>query len=191
MPVFIGTHGFFAQQLYCPILRNTVQNLTSLNSLTGSPPTHRSRSLGRMPVKCGGAPGTSNAGRASFGSCRPPDVDGQKRVAGHAETCHTRRMEQFFEWDDNKAKSNLKKHGIRFEEAAGVFDDPLAWAEPNRSTRSEERWTTIGLSGGGVLLYVVHTARIENGCEVIRIISARRVTKEERRRYEHGAIQER
>ena len=94
-------------------------------------------------------------------------------------------MEQFFEWDDNKAASNLKKHGIRFEDAARVFDDPLAFSEPDHSAREEERWRTIGLSDRCVLLYVVHTARFEGGDEVIRIISARRVTKEERRRYEH------
>ena len=94
-------------------------------------------------------------------------------------------MEQYFEWDDNKATSNLKKHGISFEEAAHVFDDPLALSEPDHSATGEERWKTVGLSDRCILLYVVHTASFEGGSEVIRIISARRVTKEERRRYEH------
>ena len=94
-------------------------------------------------------------------------------------------MERVFEWDANKARINLKKHGVSFEDAALVFRDVLASSEPDRSTTIEERWKTIGLSGECMLLVVVHTVRVEAGQEVIRIISARRVTKEERRRYEH------
>ena len=97
-------------------------------------------------------------------------------------------MKRVFEWDENKAKSNLKKHGVSFEDAALVFRDPLAASEPDRSTTLEERWKTIGLSGGCMLLVVIHTLRLEAGKEVIRIVSARRVTKEERRRYEHGEV---
>ena len=48
-------------------------------------------------------------------------------------------MERVFEWDKNKAESNYRKHGIRFEEAALVFDDPLAWSEQDRIENGEER----------------------------------------------------
>lgn len=96
-------------------------------------------------------------------------------------------MERFFEWDDNKATANFRKHGIRFEEAAHVFDDPLAVTEQDRIENGEQRWRTIGMAGGCLLLLVAHTVRFEDeGIEVVRIISARRVDRAERKRYEHG-----
>lgn len=96
-------------------------------------------------------------------------------------------MERYFEWDDNKAESNFRKHGIRFEEAALAFDDPFAVSEQNRIENGEQRWQTIGMAGGCLLLLVAHTVRFEHdGIEVVRIISARRVDRKERRRYEHG-----
>ncbi|MDR1242918.1 MAG: BrnT family toxin [Deltaproteobacteria bacterium] len=96
-------------------------------------------------------------------------------------------MELYFEWDDKKSESNFRKHGIRFEEAAFVFDDPFAVSVQDRIENGEERWQTIGISGGGLLLLVAHTLRFEDrGAEVVRIISARRVNRNERRRYEHG-----
>jgi uncharacterized DUF497 family protein len=94
-------------------------------------------------------------------------------------------MELIFEWDKSKAISNYRKHGVRFEDATHVFDDPLASTEPDRSEHGEYRWRTIGMADGSILLIVAHTVRYE-GSEVIRIISARRANKEERRRYEHG-----
>lgn len=95
-------------------------------------------------------------------------------------------MEQYFEWDDTKARSNYRKHGIRFEEAAMAFDDPFAVSEQDRTENSEQRWQTIGMAGGCLLLLVAHTVRFEDeGIEVIRIISARRVDRKERRHYEH------
>lgn len=96
-------------------------------------------------------------------------------------------MKRYFEWDSNKAETNFRKHGIRFEEAALVFDDPLAVSGQDRIEGDEQRWQTIGMAGGFLLLLVAHTVRFENeGIEVIRIISARRVDKKERRRYEQG-----
>ena len=96
-------------------------------------------------------------------------------------------MEWYFEWDDKKAEINYRKHGIRFEEAALVFDDPLAVSKQDRFESGEQRWQTIGMSGGCLLLLVAHTLRFEDdGIEVIRIISARRADRKERRRYEHG-----
>ncbi|HED6241754.1 TPA: BrnT family toxin [Enterobacter sichuanensis] len=90
-----------------------------------------------------------------------------------------------FEWDTNKAKSNLIKHGIRFEEAVLVFDDPYHLSLQNRHENGEFRWQTIGLVHGLIVIMVAHTVRFESGDEVIRIISARKADRKERSRYEH------
>jgi len=95
-----------------------------------------------------------------------------------------------FEWDANKASSNLKKHGISFEEAALVFRDPFSASRLERIEHGEERWQTIGL-GSGALLLVVHTWHMETereSMEIIRIISARPATRQERADYEHSQI---
>ncbi|EPW3922821.1 MULTISPECIES: BrnT family toxin [Enterobacter] len=90
-----------------------------------------------------------------------------------------------FEWDTNKAKSNLIKHGIRFEEAVLVFDDPYHLSLQDRHENGEFRWQTIGLVHGLIVIMVAHTVRFESGDEVIRIISARKADRKERSRYEH------
>jgi uncharacterized protein len=98
-----------------------------------------------------------------------------------------KHVELHFEWDDKKANINYRKHGIRFEEAALVFDDPLAVSEQDRIENGEQRWRTIGMVGGCLLLLVAHTVRSEHeSVEIVRIISARRVDRKERRHYEHG-----
>lgn len=86
-----------------------------------------------------------------------------------------------FEWDDRKAVSNLRKHGVTFEEASTVFRDPLSTtgADPDHSL-GEQRWVTFGISDAGRLLVVAHADR--DDC--IRIISARPANKAERRIYE-------
>jgi hypothetical protein len=86
-----------------------------------------------------------------------------------------------FEWDPQKAKSNLKKHGVSFEEASTAFQDILSLTidDPLHSI-DEERVVLIGMSNKNRLLVVVHTEREDN----IRIISARKATKEERESYE-------
>lgn len=83
-----------------------------------------------------------------------------------------------FEWDDQKATSNLQKHGVSFDEAVSVFADTLAltFADTDHF-ESEERSRTYGISNKGRLLVVVHTERRDN----VRIISARKAT-----RYEKG-----
>lgn len=91
-----------------------------------------------------------------------------------------------FEWDTNKAKSNLIKHGIRFEDAVLVFDDPYHLSLQDRHENEEFRWQTIGLVHGLIVIMVAHTVRFESGDEVIRIISARKADRKERSRYEHG-----
>lgn len=96
-------------------------------------------------------------------------------------------MDRYFEWDDRKAEGNFRKHGIRFEEAAQVFGDPLAVSVQDRIENGEWRWQTIGMAGGQLLLLVAHTVQLEDGrTEVVRIISARRADRKERRRYEDG-----
>jgi uncharacterized DUF497 family protein len=90
-----------------------------------------------------------------------------------------------FEWDEGKARVNLRKHGISFDEAATVFLDPCSAtiADPGHSTR-EQRYVDIGSSERGRVLVVVYT---ERGAS-IRIISCRKATPTERRVYEesHG-----
>mgnify|MGYP001067783934 CR=1 FL=1 len=87
------------------------------------------------------------------------------------------------EWDARKAESNRIKHGVSFEEAATVFREPLAatGADPDHSI-TEDRFITFGVSEVGRLLVVSHTER----GEIIRIISARKATKGERKLYEEG-----
>ena len=90
-----------------------------------------------------------------------------------------------FEWDPAKARANERKHGISFEIAAHVFEDPDALVEQDRIERGERRWQTLGLVEGILLLLVAHTVRLEDeGDEIIRIISARRADGKERSRYE-------
>lgn len=96
-------------------------------------------------------------------------------------------IEQYFEWDDVKADMNFRKHGIRFDEAALAFGDPFAVSVQDRIENGELRWQTIGMVGGCLLLLIANTVRLEDeGIEVIRIISARRVDRKERKLYEHG-----
>ncbi len=84
-----------------------------------------------------------------------------------------------FVWDAVKAEKNRRKHGVRFEEAAVVFFDPLfVLAEASRN--DEARYAAIGFDAVGRLLYVVHI-EIEDVC--IRIVSARRAEPEEEARY--------
>lgn len=89
-------------------------------------------------------------------------------------------------WDLEKALANLAKHGVEFQDAAEVFSDPLARSIQDRHEAGEERWQTLGLVGGLVLLVVAHTWGEDEDGEVVRIISARRATRRERREYERG-----
>lgn len=91
-----------------------------------------------------------------------------------------------FEWDERKAVVNLRKHGIRFEGAAQVFFDEFALAAQDREVEGEPRWQTIGMVEGVIVLVVAHTVRDEGQDEVIRIISARRATRKERKFYEQN-----
>ena len=86
-----------------------------------------------------------------------------------------------FDWDEEKAQHNLNKHGISFEEATSVFDDPLflTFADPKHS-RNKRRFIIMGESATGRLLVVSYTDR----SETIRLISARPITNKERKAYE-------
>lgn len=93
-------------------------------------------------------------------------------------------------WDPGKADSNRRKHGVSFEDAARVFLDPLHLTHQDRIEGGEYRWQTVGRIYGITVLLVAHTVTEETGpepVEVIRIISARKATKAERKRYEHEA----
>jgi uncharacterized DUF497 family protein len=90
-------------------------------------------------------------------------------------------------WKPAKNRSNQKKHGLSFEAAQFVFDDPLHLTRQDRIEEGEMRWQTIGLVDGVALLLVAHTvADDETGETYIHIISARRATKLERKRYEQN-----
>lgn len=88
-----------------------------------------------------------------------------------------------YEWDPKKAKSNLRRHRISFEEAASVFLDPLAVTYPDPDHSEEEfREITVGHSAKLGVIFVYHTQRGNR----VRIIGARKATAKERKQYEEG-----
>jgi hypothetical protein len=89
-------------------------------------------------------------------------------------------------WDENKNIINQNKHRISFELAQRVFDDPLHISRQDRIENGELRWQTLGLVNNVALLLVAHSVSDANGEDTIRIISARKADKTERRIYEQG-----
>ena len=90
------------------------------------------------------------------------------------------------EWDENKNRTNIRKHGIDFAAASEVFDDPLSLTIPDREIGGEERFRTVGAALNGIVV-VAHTLRvISRNDDLVRIISARYATSSERREYEEG-----
>ena len=88
-----------------------------------------------------------------------------------------------FEWNLRKAKQNIRKHRVSFEEATTVFRDPLSATAPDPDhSIQENRFVTLGISSAGRLLTIFHAERGDS----IRIISARNATKQERKIYEEG-----
>ncbi len=86
-------------------------------------------------------------------------------------------LSMVFEWDDSKAESNKKKHGVSFAEAATAFSDPHALEIFDRkSSDREDRWILVGLSAKSQVLLVIFVEREE---ECIRIVSARKAVKDE------------
>jgi uncharacterized protein len=92
-------------------------------------------------------------------------------------------MKPDFEWDPEKAQKNIRKHEVDFEEASSIFDDPMfITVIDEEHSNDEERYITIGLSNKNRLLLVAHAERDDR----IRIISARKVTKNEEKFYEEA-----
>ncbi len=92
-------------------------------------------------------------------------------------------MKSNFEWDTDKAEKNILKHNVDFDEASSVFDDPMFITFLDEEhTIDEERYITIGLSNKGRLLLVAHAERSDR----IRIISARKATKNEEKFYQEA-----
>lgn len=85
-------------------------------------------------------------------------------------------------WDPEKARENLKKHGVRFSDAETVLFDPSALTREDMESEGEQRFVTVGMDTLGHILVVVYTYRGED----IRLISARFATKRERMQYEEG-----
>jgi uncharacterized DUF497 family protein len=94
-----------------------------------------------------------------------------------------------FEWDEVKNHSNRRKHSVTFEDAIGVFDDPLHISRPGRIEEGEQRWETFGFADESLFLIVVNIVREsfegQSRIDVVRIISARRATRKEKRSYEN------
>ena len=93
-----------------------------------------------------------------------------------------------FEWHTEKAQSNLAKHGVSFELACRVWDDPLHDIRSDRVENGEERWIAVGLVGSTLVLVVAHAYPDESDEQRVRLISARKATPHERRRYEQQAL---
>jgi len=95
-------------------------------------------------------------------------------------------MNYNFDWDKEKAKSNLQKHDVSFERAATIFLDPRMLALfDNEHSDDEDRWITVGIDNRGLLLAVCHTFRQESGrTTLIRIFSARKATTAEAAQYQ-------
>ena len=94
-------------------------------------------------------------------------------------------MNYDFEWDPDKAKSNQRKHGVGFDQAATVFHDPRAVSVfDDAHSKTEDRWITLGVSAGRGLLVVHHTFEEMNENTIrIRIFSSRKATKNEAGQY--------
>ena len=96
-------------------------------------------------------------------------------------------MEYNFDWDTQKAKSNISKHGVSFNQAAEVtLDERQLTIYDKEHSDTEDRWITLGKSKNGTLLVVVHTFTEDSDSIRIRLISARHSTKQEQRQYEEN-----
>ena len=92
-----------------------------------------------------------------------------------------------FTWDERKNRINSRKHGISFETARLVFDDPYQVSRLDREVEGELRWQTIGMVKGIQVLLVAHTLSQNGDEEIIHIISARKATPQERSIYAQGS----
>jgi uncharacterized DUF497 family protein len=90
-----------------------------------------------------------------------------------------------FEWNDDKNRRNLEKHGISFETASFAFEDPYALTDRDIFDE-EQRWNTLASIAPGVVLFIVHTWMDKGSEEVIRLISVRAAESRERKKYEEA-----
>ena len=89
-----------------------------------------------------------------------------------------------FEWDPEKEARNIQKHGVTFEQACFVFSDPFALnLFDAEHSDDEDRWLLLGKALHETILVVIHTYRSKEGFETVRIISARKATKHEKKSY--------
>jgi len=86
-----------------------------------------------------------------------------------------------FTWDEKKNRANRQKHGISFETAKLVFDDPYHLTSQDREVEGEPRWQTIGMVNGIHMILVAHT--VDEDDDLVRILSARKATPRERNIY--------
>ncbi|MBI5942667.1 MAG: BrnT family toxin [Caulobacterales bacterium] len=93
-----------------------------------------------------------------------------------------------FEWDAAKARANWLKHGVTFELATGIWNDPGIRFVLDAVIDGEERWWAVGRASVGGLLIAVHVYPNPDQDNLIRLISARRASRHERRRYEDGSL---
>ena len=91
-----------------------------------------------------------------------------------------------FEWDEGKSRQNLAKHGVSFDTATLVFEDPHSVSRFDRIKNGAKRWQTLDRAGAVTVLLVAHVDLEEDGELTIRIISARKATSHERKAYEEG-----
>ena len=90
-----------------------------------------------------------------------------------------------FEWNSQKEEINIHKHGISFEQASYVFADPYALNKYDEEhSQHEDRWLLPGKSMNEVILVAVHTFKDQYGIELVRIISARKATRNESQEYQ-------
>jgi uncharacterized DUF497 family protein len=94
-----------------------------------------------------------------------------------------------FEWDPEKDRVNRAKHGVAFEDAMVVWDDPSMVLAQDLLATGEPRWIALGRIGVTTILFVVHVYRGDEGEQRIRIISARKATRHERRKYDEDVLQ--
>ncbi len=94
-------------------------------------------------------------------------------------------MRYYFDWNPNKAKINLTKHRVSFEQSSSIFLDPRAITVfDDEHSENDARWATLGIDKNGILLVVVHTfQQVDTNCIKIRIISARKATRKEIKQY--------
>jgi uncharacterized protein len=92
-------------------------------------------------------------------------------------------------WNNAKAASNKLKHGVSFMTASKAMSDPFRFDELDDDVHDEERWRSLALADGVLILLIIHTSWEEDETEIIRIISARPANREERWRYEQNRIQ--